>query len=559
MASRMLKAAALLVSVVSATTTTNLPIVDLGYERHQAISFNETGGFYNFSNIRFAEPPIGELRFRAPVAVTGKSTTVNNGSVGHICPQADPAWGAITALFVPDYLEGIPFNLTAAEIYLANMSTGVLPKQDPRTSEDCLFLDVYPPKKVFQQAPVSAAGGQGAPVLVWIYGGGYTFGDKNNDGEYNPAGLIKASQISGSDGIVFVALNYRLGAFGWLGGPTLQSDGTANAGLYDQRLALEWVQENIHLFGGDKNRVTIMGESAGGGSITHQITAYGGLGGKVPFHQAIPQSPAWQLIPGNAVPENTTQIFLKMLNVSTVADARKLPSMALIIANIIQVGGSQYGDFTFGPLVDGSFVPAPPGKLLLQGNFHKNLNILVGHNADEGLDFTNPAITNNTIYNDFVLVNFPDIQTAAFDYITQTLYPPIFDGSQGYKDEIGRAVKTISESSFICNTNYLDRAFLNKTYAYQFDVFPALHGQDVPYTFYNGPNPSVANDTVAIALQEYITSFVETGTPSAPHILKFPMYGSNSQIIDLGTTKISQIMDDVIGSRCEWWQKALYY
>lgn len=67
-------------------------------------------------------------------------------------------------------------------------------------------------------------------------------------------------------------MNYRLGAFGWLSGPTFQESGTANLGLYDQRLALEWVQANIHLFGGDPNRVTVFGESAGGGSIMHQIT-----------------------------------------------------------------------------------------------------------------------------------------------------------------------------------------------------------------------------------------------------------------------------------------------
>lgn len=72
--------------------------------------------------------------------------------------------------------------------------------------------------------------------------------------------------------MIFVALNYRLGAFGWLSGSVVQRDGTANVGLLDQRLALEWVRENIARFGGDPNRVTVMGESAGAGSIAHQIT-----------------------------------------------------------------------------------------------------------------------------------------------------------------------------------------------------------------------------------------------------------------------------------------------
>lgn len=104
-------------------------------------------------------------------------------------------------------------------------------------------------------------------LLVWIHGGGYVQGSKTNDG--NPAGLIKAS----NDSLVFVAINYRLGAFGWLSGPGFQKGGgVSNAALYDQRLGLQWVQDHIQAFGGDPSRVTVMGESAGGGSIMHQIT-----------------------------------------------------------------------------------------------------------------------------------------------------------------------------------------------------------------------------------------------------------------------------------------------
>jgi hypothetical protein len=100
-------------------------------------------------------------------------------------------------------------------------------------------------------------------MICRIYGGGYTAGSKGGSG--NPGGLIKASQARGGNGIIYVAMNYRLGALGWLAGPTLQAaGGVSNAGLYDQRLALEWVQEHIHKFGGDPSRVTVMGESAGG-------------------------------------------------------------------------------------------------------------------------------------------------------------------------------------------------------------------------------------------------------------------------------------------------------
>lgn len=95
-----------------------------------------------------------------------------------------------------------------------------------------------------------------------IYGGGYTLGSKD---WYDPSGLIKASQANGGQGIIYVAMNYRLGAMGWLAGSTMkESGGTPNAGFHDQRLAIEWVRDNIHLFGGDASQITIMGESAGG-------------------------------------------------------------------------------------------------------------------------------------------------------------------------------------------------------------------------------------------------------------------------------------------------------
>ena len=84
-----------------------------------------------------------------------------------------------------------------------------VPPQDPRTSEDCLFLDVYSPKSVFSKK-IPANGKGGAPVMVWIYGGGYTEGEKNQDGVYNPAGIIKSSQVDNQEGVVFVALNYRV-------------------------------------------------------------------------------------------------------------------------------------------------------------------------------------------------------------------------------------------------------------------------------------------------------------------------------------------------------------
>ena len=89
-----------------------------------------------------------------------------------------------------------------------NISSSSPPPQDPRVSEDCLFLDIVVPEKVFEQAAPHRK--PSAPVLVWIYGGGYIGGEKSGGGLYNPAGLIKTSQSSNSSGLIYVAINYRV-------------------------------------------------------------------------------------------------------------------------------------------------------------------------------------------------------------------------------------------------------------------------------------------------------------------------------------------------------------
>lgn len=265
--------------------------------------------------------------------------------------------------------------------------------------------------------------------------------------------------------MIYVAMNYRLGAFGFLAGSEVQVDGTANAALYDQRLALEWVQQNIHLFGGDKNRVTVMGQSAGGGSLLHQITAFGGDNSSLPFSQAIVQSPAFNPDPLQSTSEQNLQRFLSLLNVSTLAEARQSPSHLLMKANALQVWDSPYGTNTFGPVVDGRFTPDVPRKLLAEGRFHKTINVMVAHNSDEGLVFTTPQINSSARYADFLQEAFPTLSNETLSYITTVLYPPVFDGSYGYRSQFQRAVSTTADSAFICNTAYLNWAFNNETFA----------------------------------------------------------------------------------------------
>jgi carboxylesterase type B len=141
-------------------------------------------------------------------------------------------------------------------------------------SEDCLLLDVSVPAN-----PPPAAS---LPVMVQIHGGGYVGGDSSSyPGE--------ALMIHANSSLIYVSIQYRLGPYGFLSSQAVKADGSANVGLLDQRAALDWVQRHISVFGGDPERVTIMGGSAGGGSVTAQMMLYGGAPGndKPPFSAAI--------------------------------------------------------------------------------------------------------------------------------------------------------------------------------------------------------------------------------------------------------------------------------
>jgi len=176
------------------STSSTLPVVDLGYQLQQATLYNETGQFYNFSNIRYAAPPTGENRFAAPQAPAVNRSVIQSGEPDRICPQAAPAWLLIADEYIPLYLGGqTVFNTSE---FNTSSATSSLPVQDPRTTEDCLFLDVVVPEAIFD----NAGKGYGAPVLVWIYGGGYTLGSKSDSG--NPAGLLLESESNNASGVI---------------------------------------------------------------------------------------------------------------------------------------------------------------------------------------------------------------------------------------------------------------------------------------------------------------------------------------------------------------------
>ncbi|XP_068084823.1 juvenile hormone esterase [Anabrus simplex] len=189
--------------------------------------------YYSFEGIPYAKPPLGELRFKAPVPAEPWNGTLEALQKGNVCKQP--------------------------------VGSG----KDLRGDEDCLFLNVYTP-----ELPGS---GSLRPVMVWIHGGGFLTGSGGEEKE-GPKYLLNT-------GIVYVGLNYRLGILGFLS--TEDEAAPGNAGLKDQVLALRWVKQNIESFGGDPNKITIFGESAGGASVHFHLLSPMSEG---LFHGAISQS-----------------------------------------------------------------------------------------------------------------------------------------------------------------------------------------------------------------------------------------------------------------------------
>ncbi|KAH7383656.1 Alpha/Beta hydrolase protein [Cadophora sp. MPI-SDFR-AT-0126] len=554
----------LFASTTLAQTETNssLPTVNLGYTIHQASSKN---GIYNFTNIRYGQAPIGDLRFRASVAPKNKSKEVDDGgSYPIVCYQASSDW-IITAFRVALGANASQLSYTVPALESINVTS--IPRPQPGESEDCLFLDVFVPAKIFDARKASA----GAPVIVWIHGGGYVSGSKSTRGSSgDPTGLLKSAQQNNGTGAVFVSLNYRLGAFGFLAGPSYQrGNAVPNLGLLDQRLALKWVRDNISKFGGDPKQVTLMGESAGGGSVTHQVLA---LGGKVkaPFHRAVIQSPA--VVPSSS-PQEQDSVFARVLQhasyvvgepITTLQQLRNLTTKQIYLANYITTMRSEYGSYPYGPVVDGVFVPDIPAKLLLSGQFDTSVEMMIGHNLNEGALFASPFITNETAFHDMVARRLPSAKPEVIDYITQVLYPPDFSGALGYKTFYERNSLLESEVTFTCNTRFLNLATGNTSFSYLFTIPPGLHGTDIAYTFYSSPTDTTiffqpVNATVATLLQSYLTNFALSGSPNGGSVPYFPAYGTNSslQIVGVGDAS-EQVVDPTANERCAWWAEGKY-
>ncbi|RKF63726.1 Carboxylesterase patB [Erysiphe neolycopersici] len=530
------------------------PIVDLQYTLHQG-TFIESRKYYSFSNIRYAAPPVGELRFSPPVA-PASNRTLNHGQNASVCAQGSPFWGNLMIKNLmgvgPEQLKKDEEELELLKKSLTTDTIHIYQPLDPRTSEDCLHLDVIVPEDIFNN-------NKSAPVLVWIHGGGYVSGDKTS--AVNPNKLLAKAEENG-ESMIFVAINYRLGLFGWLSGSNFTSqNGLPNAGLYDQRFALDWIQRYIHLFGGDPSRVTVMGESAGGGSIIHHITAWGSED-PPPFQRAILQSPGFIPIAGQDQQEMNYELVISQAqsfiseNITSIADLKSIDFKELAALNkVIVAQSAPYGTFTFGPVVDGNYVPDLPGKLISEGRYAKPLSVMTAHNSNEGYLFTLPYVTDPMIDSNIKLL-FPDASNATKSHLIEKLWPAVYEGSSLYSNPVERASLAISEIAFTCAARYTALAYPNSSFAYSFAVPPGYHSYDVPYTFYNGEMGDI-NATVAETIQSLITNFVKYGNPNGPGVPKFPPYIPGSQMLVLSNSSINGVkVDTAANNRCAWLQNA---
>src|SRR5579859_8137790 len=279
-----------------------------------------------FRDIPYAAAPVGDLRWAPPQPAKAWSAPRPAAEAGPSCPQ-------------PMNADGSPNSGGA----------------NGPTSEDCLQLNVFAPK-----------GAKGAPVMVWIHGGGHRTG----------AGWVYGGQNFARDGVVAVTINYRLGALGYFAHPAIDAaarpgDPVGNYGLMDQIAALKWVQRNIARFGGDPKNVTVFGESAGGQSTLALLATPSAKG---LYQKAIVESGLGWVTPKTLTvreAEGVKALEKAGIAAATIADLRALPVEKLVAVN---------DDYQ--PFVDGKLMTETASQAAADGHF-ADVPLIIGSNSGE--------------------------------------------------------------------------------------------------------------------------------------------------------------------------------
>lgn len=452
-----------------------------------------SNGVDTFKGIPYAQPPLGELRWRAPQPVRPWTGVREAKAYAHDCLQN-------------------PFK--------DDMAPPV-----PPTSEDCLYLNVLVPAN----KPATPL-----PVMVWIHGGGSVIGGTT------PA--VYQGYAFAKHGVIFVSINYRLGRLGYFAHPALtaaHADGDllGNYGYMDQIAALKWVQRNIEAFGGDKNNVTVFGESHGGRSM-HMLL--GTSLAKGLFKRAIIESgfgrmyqPPISLSMGDGGP-SAEQIgiqFAESVGIDgtgkeALEKLRALPAMTVIGTVGYGMGRKNYS----GPMIDGKLVPADtPDIYLSDDNQHVAL-MLGGNDEDTG---TAAGDSMDAVYNAFgpYAAQAREIYTAA-----------------GVKDLAGLKSMVGRDRVELEPTRFTARVFASEglpVYEYRFSYVAntmrsqwtgAHHASEIPYVFNTlpgeyGDKVTAEDQQVADTMIRYWTNFAKTGDPNGPGLPEWPRYSTAKDVL----------------------------
>ncbi len=454
------RAAILLGLAAMVTSAAEAPVVHLDSGIISGIS-GSTPEMRIYKGIPYAAPPVAQLRWRAP------------RPVAH--------WDGIRK---------------ADRFSAVCMQNSFGPAAQP-ASEDCLYLNVWTSAK---------AAGEKRPVMVWIYGGGFTSGSGSTP-NYDGEALARK-------GVVMVTFNYRLGPFGFFAHPELtkESDRRAsgNYGMMDQVAALQWVQKNIAAFGGDPKKVTVFGESAGSIAVADLLASPQTKG---LFIRAIGESGAWM---GLSISSSRTLADAEQAGVKAAEalGAKSLAGLRQVPADALQKTARSTGVIT-----DGWFLPEDPDKIWAQGKQHA-VPVLVGSNQDEGTFFLQPTTAEK-----FVSQSRQRFGSFADEFLK--LYPAATDAEANasqltaFRDEVAWNMRRWAQ---------LEAKTGKKTYVYYFTHEPpaapggkgggrgrgATHVAEVPYVFQipgNRPWTDVDRQ-LSDTMSSYWVNFAANGDPN---------------------------------------------
>jgi carboxylesterase type B len=508
-------------------------------------------GVETFNGIPYAQPPVGQLRLKPPQPITSAIGKVDGTALPRGCPQF---------FFSVDKFN-IPTNV------LGTILNTPLFQTVTNAGEDCLTVNV--------QRPTGTKADAKLPVLFWIFGGGFELGATSM---YDGTSLV-ADSVAQRKPVIFVAVNYRVGGFGFLPGKEVLADGSANLGLLDQRLGLQWVADNIAAFGGDPDKVTIWGESAGSISVMDQMLLYDGdisYKGKPLFRGGIMNSGS--IVPAQPVDSNKAQAIYNTVvkeagcsgSSDTLTCLRTTPYNKLLQAcnSVPGILGYSTVNLSYLPRPDGKAITASPEELVTQGKYAK-VPFIVGDQEDEGTLFGlfTPNLTTTAEVSEYLsTVFFDEATTAQVNDLVDTYQTITEDGSpfrtgllnnfypqfKRVSAVLGDVTFTISrrlflESASAVNPGVPSWSYLS-TYDYGTPILGTFHASDLLQVFYG-----VLPNNAARSIRGYYYSFVYNLDPNEGNDLaEWPQWSKSKKLMNFGALSNGLLNDDFRKDTAEW-------